>query len=87
MLTRWKVDVVGYGPSMHDADSYYLMRAYPSVEARQQSEDAFYGSDEWKKGPREAILADIESYTTIVVTFDHATLRGLRALRPQAEPH
>src|SRR6188474_2808575 len=28
MLQRWKVDVVGYGPSLHDRDSYYLMRAY-----------------------------------------------------------
>lgn len=43
MLERWKVDVVAYGPSLHDADSYYLMRAYPSVEPRQRSEDAFYG--------------------------------------------
>jgi hypothetical protein len=49
MLNRWKVDVVAYGPSLHDSDSYYLMRAYPSLEARQKSEDAFYGSDEWKQ--------------------------------------
>ena len=31
MLRRWKVDVVAYGPSLHDSDSYYLMRAFPSV--------------------------------------------------------
>src|SRR6267142_4863695 len=36
MLERWKVDVVAYGPSLHDADSYYLMRAYPRVEPRQR---------------------------------------------------
>ena len=78
MLHRWHVDVVGYGASLHDADSWFLMRAYPSVEARQRSEDAFYGSDEWKNGPREAILADIDSYTTIVITVDEATLNGLR---------
>jgi hypothetical protein len=40
MLNRWKVDVVSYGPSPAHADSYYLMRAYPSLEARQKSEDA-----------------------------------------------
>lgn len=79
MLHRWKVDVVAYGPSTHDADSYYLMRAYASVDERQRSEDAFYGSDEWKKGPREAILADIDSYTTIVITVDERTLQGLRS--------
>lgn len=78
LLRRWKVDVVSYGPSLHDDDSYYLMRAYSSLEERQRSEDAFYGSDEWRNGPRAAVLADIESYTTIVLQLDDATLRGLR---------
>jgi ketosteroid isomerase-like protein len=78
MLRRWKVDLVAYGPSLHDSDSYYLMRSFPSVEERERSEDAFYGSDEWRQGPREAILACIESYTTVVVRVDDATLRGLR---------
>jgi ketosteroid isomerase-like protein len=83
MLHRWKVDVVAYGPSMHDDDSYYLMRAYASVGERQRSEDAFYGSDEWKSGPREAILADIDTYATIVIHVDERTLQGLRG-RTQA---
>jgi ketosteroid isomerase-like protein len=78
MLKRWKVDVVGYGPSLHDKDSYFLMRAFDGVEPRQKSEDAFYGSDEWIKGPRERILADIDSYTTIVVHLDETTINGLR---------
>jgi ketosteroid isomerase-like protein len=78
MLHRWQVDVVAYGPSLHDADSYFLMRAFPSVEVRQKNEDAFYDSEEWIKGPREAILADIVSYTTVVITIDRATLAGLR---------
>ena len=78
MLHRWKVDVVAYGPSLHDSDSYFLMRGFPSVSARQTSEDAFYGSDEWKKGPREAVLAEIVSYTTVVINVDEATLSGLR---------
>jgi ketosteroid isomerase-like protein len=76
LLRRWKVEVVGYGPSLHDRDSYYLMRAFPSLEERARSEDAFYASDEWRQGPREAILACIESYTTVVVRSDEATLRA-----------
>ena len=83
MLRRWKVDVVAYGPSQHDADSWFLMRAFPSVTERQKSEDAFYGSDEWRNGPRAAILADIVSYTTIVVPLDEVTVRGLRNLTPK----
>ena len=78
MLRRWKVDVVGFGPSAHDDVSYYLMRAFPDVPERQRSEDAFYGSDEWIKGPRAAVLADIETYTTVVVRVDAATLAAAR---------
>jgi hypothetical protein len=87
MLRRWKVDVVAYGPSLHDTDSYYLIRSFESLEDRQHSEDAFYGSDEWIKGPRQAVLACIESYTTVVVPLDNATLDGLRkTARPAAQP-
>jgi ketosteroid isomerase-like protein len=80
LLNRWKVDVVSYGPSAHDDDSYYLMRAYASLDERQRSEDAFYGSDEWKNGLRGPVLADIESYATIVLNVDQQTLGGLRKL-------
>ena len=78
LLKKWRVDVVGYGPSLHDKDSYFLMRGFEGVDQRQRSEDAFYGSDEWTQGPRERILADIDSYTTIVVSLDAATINGLR---------
>ena len=78
MLHRWQVDVVAYGRSQHDNDSYFLMRGFPSVETRQKNEDAFYGSEEWIKGPREAILADIINYTTVVISIDQETLAGLR---------
>lgn len=78
MLRRWKVDVVAYGPSQHDKDSWFLMRGFPSIEERQRSEDAFYGSQEWIKGPREKVLAGIDTYATIVIAVDEATLRGLR---------
>ena len=78
LLNRWQVDVVAYGPSLHDSDSYYLIRAFTSLEDRQQSEAAFYGSEEWLNGPREAILALIDSFTTVVIEVDDMTLHGLR---------
>jgi len=78
MLHRWKVDVVGYGPSLHDTDSYFLMRAFGGVAERQRSEDAFYGSAEWRDGPREEVLSHIISYTTVVIEVDAHTLEGLR---------
>jgi hypothetical protein len=67
MLDRWGVEVVGFGASLDDDDLHYLIRAYPSVAELQQSQDAFYGSDEWRQGPREAILALIESHVSVVL--------------------
>jgi hypothetical protein len=82
MLARWKVDVVGFGPSPHDEDSYYLIRAYASLEERERSQDAFYASDEWRHGPRQAILDCIESDASIVLELDPGTIDGLRRARP-----
>lgn len=78
MLKCWHVDVVDFGPSAHDEDSYYLIRRYDSLAHREQSQDAFYGSDEWKLGPREAILALIENYTSFVLELADATVQELR---------
>ena len=80
MLQRWNVDVVAYGPSIHDQDSYFLMRRFDTLARREESENAFYGSDEWKQGPREAIVALIENYTEIVLELDKATIDGLRRI-------
>lgn len=82
LLARYKVDVVAYGPSLQETDSYFLMRSYASLEDCQRTEDALYGSDDWKKGPREAIMADIENYTTVVLQVDEETLTKLRKLTP-----
>jgi hypothetical protein len=81
LLARWNVDVVAYGPSLHDESSYYLMRRFDSLSQREESENAFYGSPEWRQGPREAIIALIENYTEIVLELDESTLQGLRQAR------
>lgn len=78
LLKRWKVDVVAYGPSLHDSSSYYLIRRYDSLAQRETMEDAFYGSAEWQQGPREAIIALLENYTEIVLELDESTVQGLR---------
>jgi hypothetical protein len=78
MLERWNVDVVAYGPSLHDDDSYYLFRAYRSLEDRERSQEAFYGSDEWRRGPRQAIVDCIESDTSVVIEMDPETIDLLR---------
>jgi hypothetical protein len=78
MLKRWGVDVVLVGPSLHDDVSYVLMRSYADLRDRQESQDAFYGSDEWKNGPREPILALIETFTSVVLPVTPEALNAYR---------
>jgi PhnB protein len=65
---RWGVDVVDHDPSAHDPDSYYVIRAYASAD--------------WRQGPREAILALIESYTNIVREMEPEQVEALRTVPP-----
>ena len=78
LLKRWSFDVVAHGPSLHDEDTYYVIRRFDSLAQREQMEDAYYASDDWRKGPRERILALIENYVDIVLDVDEVTVEGLR---------
>src|SRR5262245_18689018 len=85
MLRRQTLDVVAYGPSLHDSTSYFLLRSFASLEDRTRSEERFYGSREWLDGPRTAVLAAIESYSTAVGQVDRETLEALRGLSQRVE--
>lgn len=78
LLKKWHVDVIDFGPSPHDENSYYLIRAYQDLADRTASQEAFYGSAEWRDGPRDAILPLIDTYSTIALEMDEATLGALR---------
>ena len=68
LQTKWNIHVVEHGPSLHDETSYYVIRAFASLEDREKSEDAFYSSDDWRHGPRTAMLDLIDSSAYAVVT-------------------
>ena len=80
-LQRWNFDVVAHGPSLHDENTYYVIRCYESLSQREHMEDAYYASDDWRQGPRERILALIESYVDVVIEVDKSTVEGLRGGR------
>ena len=67
LLKKWKIEVVAHGPSRHDENTYYVVRSFKSLEDRQKVEDAFYSSDDWRTGPRSAILALIEHDAYLVI--------------------
>jgi len=67
MLGRHEIDVVGYGPSLADEEHYYLARAFPSVDRREQQLGGFYGSENWLQRYDAAVTELIESYHTVVI--------------------
>jgi hypothetical protein len=67
MMKRWQVNILDYGFSLIDNDSFYLIRSYESIEHRSESQNAFYGSDEWINGPEKLIMECIHTYNTSVV--------------------
>ena len=77
-LKRWNFDVVAHGPSLHDENTCYVIRRYDSLTQREQMEDAYYTSDDWRQGPRGSMLALIESYVDVVLEVDDVTVDGLR---------
>src|SRR5215207_5175734 len=76
LLQRWNFDVVAHGPSLHDENTYYVIRRFDSRAQRDEMEDAYYASDDWRQGPREAMLALIENYMDVVLELDEVTVQG-----------
>ncbi|MDP9423703.1 MAG: NIPSNAP family protein [Pseudomonadota bacterium] len=75
---RVGIDVVTWGPSLHDLDSFYVVRAHPSVETRQEAMDAMFGSDEWLMNQEEEVLGMIESYNTCVIEACEPLIEAMR---------
>lgn len=72
------IDVVWWGPSRHDRDRYGLIRAFADDAEMDESLSAFYGSVEWRAGPREEIVAMISTTARLVLTLDDAVIEGMR---------
>ena len=77
------MDVVAFGFSAGDPDGYFLLRSFASLEDRLATEDAFYSSDAWRRGPRQSIVEHIETYQDTLVWLSPEAIDNLRRdLRP-----
>lgn len=82
MLRAVNMDVVACGPSAHEADTYHLVRAYADLADLNAQQDAFYGSDAWRRGPREAVLACIDHFLNTVLWLSPEGVEDLRRANP-----
>jgi hypothetical protein len=77
--TRWNIDVVAHGASLHDEITYFVIRRFDTLAQREQLENAFYDSDGWRQGPRETMIALIDYYIDIVLELDESAVEQLRS--------
>lgn len=71
LLAEFGIRVLRAGPSEATEDGardYVLVRTFDSLGVREEQESRFYGSAQWRDGPRAEMLAMIESYHTVVLT-------------------
>ena len=70
MLQKHGVVVLAFGPSVDEEDAYLLVRGYRDRVHRDEEQADFYGSDDWLRGPRAAIVALIEEQISVFVSLD-----------------
>ena len=75
---RHGIDVVSFGPSQHDPDCYFLIRAFDCAKSMAAVLDAFYASSDWRSGPREDIVRSIENSIKTVMILPSVSVDGLR---------
>jgi hypothetical protein len=84
MLRAKGMDVVAYGQSNHEEETYFLARSYANREALEKEQSDFYGSNDWKLGPRSEIVACIETYMNTLLWVSDAGIASMRELNQQA---
>jgi quinol monooxygenase YgiN len=80
MLRGAGMDVVAYGRSDHEEETYFLIRAYDSREALDAEQGRFYGSEAWRQGPREALVSRIETYMNTLLWASPEAVESLRVV-------
>ncbi|MDX8000131.1 NIPSNAP family protein [Xenorhabdus sp. Reich] len=72
------IDVVSYGSSLHDPDSYYLLRAFDGFDEMHEMLTEFYKSSDWIKGPRVGIIERIDKSVKSIIELPALSIDALR---------
>ena len=83
MIRQAGMDVVAYGLSDHEEETYFLIRAYRNREALQVEQDSFYNTEEWKDGPRPLLVESIETYLNTLLWASSEAVQSLRSQNAQ----
>ncbi len=85
LLLASGMDVVAYGRSDHEEETYFLARAYSDRQMLEQQQADFYGSSAWKLGPREDLVENIDTYLNTLLWLPKSAVDAMRRLNSTAE--
>jgi hypothetical protein len=72
------MDVVAFGRSDHEEEVFFLIRAYDDRQQLVTQQDAFYASSARRLGPREALVACLDTYVNTLVSLSEKSIDDLR---------
>lgn len=79
LVRKSGMDVVAFGRSDHEHESFYLIRAYNDHAHLKAQQDSFYSSDAWRNGPREPLIACLDDYLNTLVWLSEQSVEDLRS--------
>jgi len=77
-MERAGLTLVGFGPSRHDQDSYYLLRAYPSMEYHAQTLGRHYQDLGWLEQHHPELSPMVETCSVVVVPCEPEGIEKLK---------
>ena len=73
------MDVVAFGRSDHEHESFYLIRAYDDRAHLEAQQTAFYSSAAWRSGPRELLIDCLDDYLNTLIWLSEQSIEDLRS--------
>jgi hypothetical protein len=80
MVRASGMDVVAFGTSVHEQQTYFLARAFDNLMHLQAQQDGFYSSVAWRQGPRESLVSRIDSYLNTLLWLSPESIEDMRRL-------
>ena len=74
------MDVVAFGRSDHEEETYFLVRAYEDRASLDKQQSQFYGSEDWRQGPRQELIDHIETYMNTLIYLTAEAVESMRSL-------
>jgi len=79
MVRASGMDVVAFVRSEHEHESFCLIRAYADQAQLSAQQEAFYGSDAWRQGPRQTLVDCLEDYLNTLLWLSPRSVEDLRS--------